>query len=153
MKKIFNLTLIGVTLLTIVGCAPNISPNTYTGAEVGHASKTVRATVISIRPVTINNESGVGGLVGTAAGATAGSAIGGDTTTNILAGIGGAIVGGAIGHGIDKNMHTSQGMEYVCRLHDSSLVTLTQPSELGLQVGQKVLIIYGKQARLVPDNS
>jgi outer membrane lipoprotein SlyB len=71
MKKI--IAIIPIFLgLGIMGCASDISSNSYNASQVNHAARTVPATIVSMRQVEINNSSGAGGLVGAAAGATAG---------------------------------------------------------------------------------
>ena len=78
------------------GCGPSISPNTYNGNTVGVASRVVKGTIISIRPVKIQQNSGVGAVGGAVAGGAAGSLIGSSTAVNIVGATGGALVGGLI---------------------------------------------------------
>lgn len=152
MKKIAVFGVIGLSLL-LGGCA-DLSPNTYSAGDVGQVNQVVPAKIISMRPVKIKTSSGgAGTLIGAGAGAVAGSAIGGGTRANILGGIGGALVGGLAGHAIEEGIGTKQGMEYVLRTNSGKLLTVTQTQDLQLGVGQKVLIIYGKQTRIVPDNT
>lgn len=151
---IFLATTLGISSsLVLSGCASDISPNTYDRSEIGQASKTAQAKVVSMMPVAINTNTGVGGLAGAAAGAAAGSTIGGDTATNIVGGIGGAVVGGLVGNAVESGISKKQGMEYVLRTKDGSLVTVTQAQDLNLRISQPVLIIYGKPVRVVPDNT
>ena len=156
MKKIVAVSVVGFSLLLLgglSGCA-DVSPNTYSAGDVGQVNQVVPAKIISMRPVKINASSGgVGTLVGAGVGAVAGSAIGGGTRANLLGGIGGALVGGLAGHAIEKGISTKQGMEYVLRTKSGKLLTVTQTQDLLLGVGQKVLIIYGRQTKIVPDNT
>lgn len=152
MKKIIAVSILSSSLFLLAGCAENISPNVYDSQDVGQANRVMPATIVSMRPVTINASTGVGGLVGAGAGAVAGSAIGGDARTNIIAGIGGAVAGGLLGNAIEKGVSKKQGMEYVLRTRHDSLITVTQTQDLHLSIGQKVFVIYGKQTRIVPQN-
>ena len=150
MKKIIAISAVMCSLL-VGGCA-DLSPNTYQAGDVGQVNQVVPATIVSMRPVKIQASSGtVGTLAGAGIGAVAGSAIGGDTRTNILAGAGGALLGGLAGHAIENKVSSKLGMEYVLRTKDGRLVTVTQTQDLQLGVGQRVLIIYGRQIRIVPD--
>jgi outer membrane lipoprotein SlyB len=142
-----------ISCLICGGCAEKISPNVYTADEVGTMSHVVPATVISIRQIEIDNPSGAGGLAGTAAGAVAGSGIGGGAQANIIGGIGGAVVGGLVGAAIDEGVHKKQGIEYILRLENKSLVSVAQLDKIDLHVGQHVLIIYGERTRIIPDSS
>lgn len=154
MKKV-PLLLCSLTLLCVAGCAENLATSNYSTQEAARASKTVPAKIVSIRPVTINTNTGVGGLAGTVIGATAGSAIGGDTRTNIIGGAAGAVAGGVLGNAIEKGVSKNQGLEITMKLRDGSYTTVTQLAEKNvyLSVGQKVLIIYGEKTRVVPDTT
>jgi outer membrane lipoprotein SlyB len=153
MKKIFAYVLLPLSLFLLAGCAQDVGTNTYSSSDVGQVNKVVPAKVVSMRPITVSSNTGVGGLAGAGAGAVAGSLIGGSTEAHILGGIGGAVVGGVAGNAIEKGISKQQGMEYVLRVtKDKSLVTVTQLQDLKLYAGEKVLIIYGKQTRVVPDD-
>lgn len=153
MKKILFYALLFCSVL-LVGCTQDLGTSSYSSGDVGQVNRVVPATVVSMRPVMINDSTGVGGLVGAGAGAVAGSAIGGSTRANILGGIGGAVIGGLAGNAIEKGITKKKGMEYILRVSKSkSLLTVTQLQDLQLYVGQKVLIIYGQRTRIVPDGS
>ena len=154
MKKITIISLGLAVCLLCAGCAPNISPNIYNTEDVGVASHVVPATVVSVRNVTIDNKGGAGGLAGTAAGAALGSGIGGSTNVNVAGGVAGAVVGGVAGAAIDKAIHHKQGKEYILKTVDTGkMISVTQVDDLTLSVGQRVLVIYGRITRLVPDTT
>lgn len=73
MKRLFVIA----PLLVLVGCAQNISPNSYSVGSVGMVNRTIAGTVISAG-VDISGTSALGGTAGAAVGATAGSALGGE---------------------------------------------------------------------------
>ncbi len=153
MKKI----LLTLSLLFIVSllnaCAKNVSPNTYDSSEVGVASKVVPGTIVAIRQVSIDANSGAGGLAGVAAGGTAGSLVGGSTAGTVLGVIGGAVVGGVVGNAADKAINHHNGYEYIIKLNNKSVISITQVEDLKLSVNQRVLIIYGAMTRIVPDTT
>lgn len=150
-----NLVVILVWAVCIfsVGCAPNISPNTYVGAEVGVVSRVQKGVVISKREVNIDNAGGAGGVAGTAAGAAAGSTIGHGIAPNVAGAVGAAVVGGVIGHALDKNVNRHRGMEYIIRLGNGDTISVVQTTETLFHEGQHVLIIYGAVTRIIADSS
>lgn len=153
MKKI---SLFISTLLLCVGlngCAQNLSPNTYDGSAVGVASTVKKGMIIAKRPVNINNNSGAGGLAGAATGAAAGSMVGGNTATNVIGAIGGAVIGGLAGNAIDSGINNHNGYEYIIRLNNGKSISVVQVQEMVFSVHQRVLVIYGRTTRLVPDDT
>ncbi len=148
MKRIV-LTIMSIFCLTLAACAPNLSAGAYSAGQVNTATNVVTGTVISKRVVQIDNNSGVGGLVGAGAGAVAGSAIGGGARANILGGIGGAVAGGLLGNAIDKGIHAQQGYEYIIRVNKSKTIAVTQTLDTNFPVGARVMVIYGQKTRLV----
>ncbi|MBI5447309.1 MAG: hypothetical protein HY939_01090 [Gammaproteobacteria bacterium] len=139
--------------LFLAGCASNTSPNTYESSEVGVARKVLSGTVIGRRAVKVDNNSGVGGLAGTAAGAAAGSAIGGDSTTHLIGAIGGAVVGGVVGNAADKGLHQQQGFEYIIKMKKGLTISIVQVQEVPFEINQPVLVVYGEKTRVIPDST
>lgn len=153
--KINKSVAVGVACIALLlgGCTKDVSPNTYDAADAGQVNRAVPGKIIAMRQIKIDASSGLGGPTGVAAGAIAGSAIGGSPHVSILSGIGGAILGGVLGHAIDKGVGAKQGMEYVVKLKSGNVLTVAQGADLQLRVGQQVYIIYGKQTRIVPADS
>ena len=60
MKRLFVIA----PLLVLVGCAQNISPNSYSVGSVGMVNRTIAGTVISARGVDISGTSALGGTAG-----------------------------------------------------------------------------------------
>jgi outer membrane lipoprotein SlyB len=142
-----------VTCAILSGCSRNISPDTYTGTDVGVVSRVKSGVIVAERPVTIDNNSGVGVLSGATAGGAAGSLIGGNTATNVVGAVGGVVVGGVVGNAIDKSINTHQGIEYIIKLDDGPTVSVTQVEDLKFNVHQRVLVIYGEMTRIIADNT
>ncbi|HEX4045319.1 MAG TPA: glycine zipper domain-containing protein [Gammaproteobacteria bacterium] len=152
MKKLLLLISLSLSLV-IVGCAKNISPNVYKSSQVGAANDAVPGVIVSKRVVTVDGNSGAGGLAGTMAGAAGGAAIGGSVEANIIAAIGGAVVGGLVGNAIDKSVNKQQAIEYIVRLNSGSMVSVVQALDNQLDVNQRVLVLYGSMTRLVADHT
>ncbi|RQR81455.1 MULTISPECIES: hypothetical protein [unclassified Burkholderia] len=136
---------------SLTGCAPNVSPSTYSVGSVGQVNRTVSARVISARPVNIDGQRGAGGLAGLGVGAAAGSAIGGGARANAIGAIGGAVVGAIAGAAIEGAASQQTGIEYVVQTDNDNLMTIVQGANPAFTVGQKVLVLYGSPSRLIAD--
>ena len=93
----------------------------------------------------------MGTTAGAAAGSVAGSAIGGAARENIIGAIGGAVVGGIIGSMAEEGATQQQGMEYVVETENGSLITVVQGTDPCLNIGDKVIVIYGQRSRVIAD--
>lgn len=145
-------TILGITIITLVGCATNISPKTYSVGSVGQINRTVSATIISAREVNVAGTTGLGGGTGSALGAVAGSGAGGNSSRGNIAGaIGGAVIGGLAGAAIEANATKQKGMEYVVETENGNLMTIVQGTDPVFAAGQKVLVLYGSPSRLIAD--
>ena len=51
----------------------------------------------------------------------------------------------------DRVVNDTSAFEYIVRKPNGDLLSVTQKDEVPLTLGQKVLVISGKQARVVPD--
>lgn len=139
--------------LALTSCSNNVSPNTYTSSQVGVANQVKKGVVVSKRAINIDNNSGMGGLAGAAGGAAAGSMVGGNTAVSIIGAIGGAVAGGLIGNTADKKLNAHQGYEYIVKLQNGKIISVTQAEDTTIQVKQRVLVIYGSMTRIVPDDT
>ena len=151
MKK-FIILLVMPLALALNACTSRIGANDYATSSTGEVNRAVRGTVVSVRQVTVQSNNNAGTLIGAAAGGVAGSTIGGGDTAHILGAIGGAVLGGMAGDATQGVLSKQGGYEYVIQLENGSLITVTQGTDVLLTPGQKVLVLYGKQARVIPAN-
>src|SRR5688500_6549768 len=85
--------------LTVTGCAPNISPDTYSSSTANQVNRVIAGTIVSARVVEVSGDSLTqgGGMVGTLAGAGTGAIAAGSTigqgNGSAIAAIGGAVLG------------------------------------------------------------
>lgn len=150
MKRLF---IIPVVLLSLAGCADNISPNTYSVGSVGMANRTVRGKIVHLRPVNVQgSQSGVGAVAGGLGGGIAGSSIGGSGRSNAIGAIGGAVVGGIAGAVVEEGVTRQKAIEYVVETENDNLVTIVQGNDQQLHTGSKVLVIYGNPTRIIAVN-
>lgn len=138
-------------LVSLAGCANTTDPSTYSVGSVGQVNRSVPGVIVSVRPVTINANSGAGAGVGGVAGAVAGSSIGGGTRAHALGAIGGAVAGALVGAAIEQGNSQLSGMEYVVSTTNGSLLTITQGAEPSYRENDRVIILYGSPARLIKD--
>ncbi len=129
--------------LTLTACA--------TPGQTGEVE--IRSGVIEqITPVQIqsNHQAGVGAVVGGLAGLGIGSLIGGGTGRDVamvVGTIGGAFVGNKVQERYNQPV---EGQQIIVRTSNGVLVSITQPANANLKVGQKVFIEGGgEDARVV----
>jgi outer membrane lipoprotein SlyB len=140
-------------LAALAGCAPDYSPNTYASNAVQQANKVEPAIVIGFRQVEISASGTVGAVSGGAAGGILGAQAGSGGIATALSGVGGAVVGSLVGTGIEHATSDTTGWEYIVRKPNGELLSVTQREPKPIPLGQKVLVITGNQARIVPDYS
>ncbi|HYL32089.1 MAG TPA: hypothetical protein VEU53_02935 [Stellaceae bacterium] len=140
-----------VIAVAVAGCSPDYSPDVYSGDAVQQADKVEAGVVIGFRQVDIRSDGTVGAVAGGAAGGVLGTQAGEDAVTRALGAVGGALAGGFIGTAVEHTTGSATGWEYIVRESKGDLVSVTQRQDKPIAVGQKVLVIFGKQARIVPD--
>jgi outer membrane lipoprotein SlyB len=145
-----SLPLTMLLMSALAGCGRNYSPDTYATNAVQQANKVDPGMVVGVRPVQISAQGTVGGVAGAAAGGVAGSQLG-VGATGALGTIGGSIVGGVAGVAAEHMVADTNGFEYIVRKSNGDLVSVAQKDDKPLRIGQRVLVIAGSQARIVPD--
>jgi outer membrane lipoprotein SlyB len=134
----------------IAGCGPDYSPNTYASNAVQQANKVDQGVVAGVREVAVSAAGTTGAIAGGAAGGIAGAQAGSGTTSAFGA-LGGALVGGIAGSAAEHVVGDTRAFEYIIRKPNGDLLSVTQKDTDPLAIGQKVLVIAGNQARVVPD--
>jgi outer membrane lipoprotein SlyB len=132
------------------GCAHAPGPNAYESREVNQAAVVERGRIVSMRPVSVEGTGRTGTLVGGAAGGVAGSFIGGDWRSNLLAGIAGAVVGGVAGNAAERSLTATTATEFIVELERGGTIAVVQGNEDGLRVGDTVTVLRGQRTRLTP---
>jgi outer membrane lipoprotein SlyB len=140
----------GLGLAGLSGCGPSYSPDTYASNAAQQANKVEQGVVIGVRQVGVSAAGTVGTVAGAAAGGIAGSQVGIGPVSAITA-LGGSLVGGFAGSTAEHVSADTAAFEYIVRKPNGDLVSVTQKDKTPLALGQKVLVIAGNQARVVPD--
>ena len=142
----------GLLSLSLTGCSEGYSPNTYAAAAAQQEATVQRGVIVGVRPVLISADGTIGAAAGGAAGGVAGAQVSGDNpVTTALGAVGGAVLGGLGGTAAEQAVADAKGWEYIVQGTSGTLVSVTQTSKMALPVGLHVLVIDGKQARIVPD--
>lgn len=139
MKKI-ALSLATIALLAFNGCALG-GGGGYTQADVGQVQTMVQGTVESANWVNVGDGGGAT-LLGAIAGGLIGAQFGGTNTDKALAGVGGALAGGAIGNAVNS----SSGQELVIKLDNGQQIrtvkNVNSNSPLSFRPGDRVMVYF-----------
>lgn len=137
--------------LLLSGCGGNYSANTYAAAAVQQANKVERGVIVGFREVAVTAEGTIGAVTGGAAGGIAAAQSPVGPVTRAFTALGGTLVGGLIGTATEHAVADTKAWEYIVREPSGELISVTQTDPAPLPIGQSVLVITGKQARIVPD--
>lgn len=138
MKKLLIASAIA---LSLTACSTT-SPDVVQRGDAQRMSQVQDATVLSVRPVTVDgSQSGVGGVTGGVVGAVAGSSVGGRRESAVV-GVIGAVVGAVVGNAIERNATREQAIEVLVQLRNGERRSVVQAkSEESLYAGDAVILI------------
>lgn len=139
-----------LSLAFLMGCQSNINSDHYATNQTGKVSTVSQCTVLNVRYVGVNSDTGGGTLVGSVAGGIAGSTIGGGSTAHTLGAVGGALLGGLVGSAAEQGLSSQTGIEYVVKLDNGQVISITQGTQGALSVGQRCLVLFGNPSRIIP---
>jgi outer membrane lipoprotein SlyB len=146
MIKLFSRISTVVLALFLAACA---AP----GAQAPGAMEVRQGVIEQITPMDLQSSqhTGVGAVVGGLAGVGLGSLIGGGTGRDVAM-VAGAIGGAIAGNEVQKRYHRPvPGQQIIVRVKSGVLVSLSQPFNPSLRVGQQVYIEgSGENARVLP---
>lgn len=133
------LALAMMSLLAACSTAPQ-SSSQFNRSDVGRAQVVQNGQIVSLRAVTITNDSrGIATATGAVLGGIAGSAIGGGTRANAAGAVAGGVAGGAIGNAMSGR--STPGVEISVRLESGSTIAVVQPgSPNDYRVGDRVRV-------------
>ncbi|MCA3363567.1 MAG: glycine zipper 2TM domain-containing protein [Roseomonas sp.] len=135
-------------LCGMAACAPQTN-STVDRNALGIQGTVERGTIIAMRPVAVSGtRSGLGPAAGAVGGGFLGSTIGGDWRARTVGGVVGALAGGVAGATIEESATRGEAMEFIIRRDVGGERVVTQTNELGLQVGERVMVTETDRARL-----
>ena len=135
--------------LTLGACATS-NPNVVPVYHAQRVSQVYDATVLAVRPVTIDgSQSGVGAGAGAIVGGIAGSAIGGGNGAAIATVLG-AVVGGVAGNAIERDSTTQNGVEIIVQMRDGQRRAVIQgvTADAWATGDPVIMIVTGGNARI-----
>ncbi len=145
------LPLILLAPLALPACRPSYSADDYATRAVQQMNRVEQATIIGVRRVTVTADGNTGAATGGAAGGIVGAQTPGGNMASAIGAVGGALVGGLLGAATERVAGDTTAYEYIARKENGELFTVTQRDTTPLAIGQRVLMIGGTQARIVPD--
>jgi len=138
----------------LAACAPATSNTSVERQALGVQGTVYRGTIIAMRPVAVTGtRSGVGAAAGAVSGGFLGNTVGGDWRARTVGGVVGALAGGVVGGAIEEGATRGEAMEFIIRADSGGERVITQTNELGLQVGERVMVTETDRARISRDVS
>lgn len=151
--KQYQLVLLLLALVALVGCTNRYNPNVYSGDQAMQADKISYGTITRMNAVTIKDDNtGVGLVGGGVAGGVLGSQVGGGSGA-VLGAVGGAILGAAAGAYAEDEFQKTNGVQITVRLDSGRSVSIVQAAEgSNYSVGQRVRVVTSPngRARVLP---
>ena len=126
----------------LTACGAGNTNTTYRRSQIGKTGSTSTGVIVAMEVVTTEGENtGLGTIAGGAAGAIAGSAIGGGRGS-ALAAIGVGVAGAVAGNLIEKKILTDTAFEFLIQEDKTgNVISVVQSNELGLQPGDHVIMV------------
>ncbi len=153
LQRSVKLSLCVLGAAALAGCSPSYKPDTYATTAIQQVNKVEPGLVVGFRQVLITASGTVGAVTGGAAGGVLGTRSSAYGIDSALGAVGGTAVGSIVGTTLEHATADTTGWEYIVRKDNGEMISVTQREETPLQLGQKVLVIGGSQARIVPDYS
>ncbi len=138
MKKIIAaFTVVSV----LVGCSTT-SPDVIQPGDAQRLSQVQDATVLSVRPVTVDgSQSGIGGVTGAVVGGVAGSQAGGHTVGAVV-GVLGAVAGALAGNAIERATTSESAIEILIQMRNGERRAVVQAKgNETLAAGDPVILV------------
>lgn len=145
MKRTLLALPLAIAALAVLGGCVVARPDVVQRHEVQRASRLVDATVISLRPVTVQSgyPTGAGATIGAVAGGVAGSNVGGWREGMVL-GVIGMVAGSLIGDAIERDAAREPGWEIVVQLRNGERRAIMQARAVeDLREGDQVVLVMG----------
>ena len=140
-----------IAALGTLGACQTANPDAVSRYDAQRMSSVQDATVLSIRPVTLQGrDTGVGTVGGAVIGGIAGSNVGGPRTGGIV-GIVGAIAGGFIGNAVERDATQQQAIEILVQLKNGDRRAVIQGvgSEAFAAGDPVIMITTGSRTRVM----
>lgn len=129
-------------LLSLLAACSTSSPDVVQRGDAQRMSSVQDATVLSVRPVTIDGtQSGAGGVTGAIAGGVAGASVGG-RREGIVVGVLAAVVGAVIGNTVERFSTRETAVELILQFPNGERRSLVQAGgNETFAAGDKVVVV------------
>lgn len=118
--------LIAAAAALALGACSTTSPDVIQRGDAQRLSQVQDATVLSVRPVTVDGtQSGIGGTSGAVIGGVAGSSVGGRREA-IAIGVLGAVAGAVVGNAIERGATKEDAVEILLQLRNGERRAIVQ---------------------------
>ena len=122
MKKL----ILSASLLAALAACSTTSPDVIQRGDAQRMSQVQDATVLSVRPVTVDgSQSGAGAATGAVVGGVAGSTVGG-RRENAVVGVLGAVAGAVIGNAVERTATKEDAVEILVQLRSGERRAIVQ---------------------------
>ena len=141
LRSTLPLALAASLAFTLAGCATS-NPDVISRHDAQRLSTVVDATVLTVRPVTVDgSQSGGGALAGGVVGGIAGSSVGGRRESAAI-GVIGAVAGAVIGNLVERNATQEESLEIMVQLRNGERRAIVQAKGAeGFRAGDPVIIV------------
>ena len=130
-------------VMPVSGCT-NYSANTYSGNQVRSAQTVRYGTVVSTKPVVLEEENPA--IVGPVAGGVVGGVVGnmfGSGRGRTLATVAGAALGAGAGYAGEKAITKQNGLEITVEMEDGQTLSIVQAADQRFAPGERVRVLQG----------
>jgi len=144
-----RLGLMALVVLVLSACTTT-SPDVVARGDAQRLSYVQDATVLSVRPVTVDGtQSGMGSVAGGVVGGVAGASVGG-RREGIIVGVLGAVAGAVAGNAIERTATREDAVEILLQLRNGERRAIVQASgnEVLAAGDAVVLVTTGGKARV-----
>lgn len=133
--------LIALVAAALAACSTT-SPDVIQRGDAQRMSQVLDATVLSVRPVTVDgSQSGGGAAAGAVAGGVAGSSVGG-SREGLVVGVLGAVAGAVIGNAVERKATTEDAIEVLVQLKNGDRRSIVQArGKQTLNPGDPVILV------------
>lgn len=150
MTRFLSSTALSLALITGLAACTTTSPDMVQRNDAQRMSQVQDATVLSVRPVTVDgSQSGIGGVAGGVVGGVAGSSVGG-SREGVIIGVLGAVAGAVIGNAVERNATREEAVEVLVQLRNGERRSIVQAKagETLLAGDNVVLVTTGGKTRV-----
>ena len=137
-------------LALLLAACSTTSPDVVQRADAQRLSTVQDATVLSIRPVTVEGtQSGMGSVAGGVVGGVAGASVGG-RREGIIVGVLGAVAGAVAGNAIERSATREDAVEILLQMRNGERRAIVQArgSETLMPGDAVILVMTGSKARV-----